>query len=429
MRRLASRTREDAYISNRDYQTLQEVDTQSFTFTGPGPVDIVLTDGAEEQANSNLVGFGGFFRPNQQAMMRVRLTDGQVTEDRLYSLRLNWNRIGLLIETDVRNATVTMTFDKAIELSFWGVGLARLNLPDAVSNAHPTSEQLSQTHLAPETFYLPHDSAITAEIDAEQSSPFTLGKGERITLKKCSYCQRQLPVDPQNLGALSFGKHNAKRTLHQNECRVCKKWHINNQLNPIRSTDQLHESSVITRERKVFLREPVILQQIKQRTGSGLKSQIWQRFGKKCFYCNKPLKLAEVQLDHTRPLAYLWPIDEHATCLCADHNNQKKEKFPVAFYSDEQLRRLSALSGLPYAELIKRELNQAELGRILADLPTFAKNWTPRTFIATARKVKELEPQIDLYELLRAEDQAAYAWLMEQVENRPDAVADDTEDE
>src|ERR1019366_9702518 len=137
MRRLASRTREDAYISNRDYQTLQEVDTQAVTFTGPGPVDIVLTDGAEEQANSNLIGFGGFFRPNMQATMRVRLTDGQVTEDRLYSLRLNWNRIGLLIETDARNATVTITLDKAIELSFWGVGLARLNLPDAVSNAHP----------------------------------------------------------------------------------------------------------------------------------------------------------------------------------------------------------------------------------------------------------------------------------------------------
>lgn len=36
-----------------------------------------------------------------------------------------------------------------------------------------------------------------------------------------------MPVDPNRLGALSFHKHNDKATSHQNECRACKKWRIN----------------------------------------------------------------------------------------------------------------------------------------------------------------------------------------------------------
>jgi hypothetical protein len=375
------------------------------------------------------VGFGAFLRPSRPGRVLVTLTDGLVTEEKEFALRSGWNRIGLLIETKASNpTTVILRFEKPLKLSIWGVALGPVVLPDVVKQANATKEQLSQSHLAPETFYLPHDSTMTAEIDEDASDPFTLGKGEKITLKKCSYCQRLLPVDPYNLGALSFGKHNAKRTKHQNECRVCKKWRINNRLNPIRSTDQLHESSVITRERKLFLRDPEILQRIKERTGSGLKSQVWRRFGRKCFYCGRPVKLAEFQLDHTRPLAYLWPIDEHATCLCPEHNNQKKEKFPVDFYTDEQLRRLSAICGLSYDDLRKKDLNQVELERILRDLPNFARQWTPRTFVATARKIKEIQPEIDLYDRLRSQDEATYLWLMQEIENRPEAIVDDSEE-
>src|SRR5207244_3589985 len=139
-----------------------------------------------------------------------------------------------------------------------------------------------------------------------------------------------------------------KLSKHQNECRACKKWRINDDFNPKRTTDQLHESSVITRERRLFLRDPERLQAIKERSGAGLKSQVWERFGRRCFYCNRSLDLDEVHLDHTRPLAYLWPIDEHATCLCGEHNNQKQDKFPVDFYTDAQLHELADICGLPY---------------------------------------------------------------------------------
>jgi hypothetical protein len=229
---------------------------------------------------------------------------------------------------------------------------------------------------------------VDVDIDAEASKRFRIEDGSGIKVKKCSYCGRLLPVDPARLGVLAFHKHNAKISKHQNECRACKKWRINDSFNPKRTTDQLHESLVITRERKVFLREPEILQEIKERTGAGLKSKVWERFGRKCFRCGISVALDDFQLDHTRPLAYLWPIDEYATCLCAECNNEKKEKFPVDFYKPQELKRLSQITGLPLAELKKKELNERELRRILTDLPTFARDWEPRTFAATARKIK-----------------------------------------
>ena len=246
--------------------------------------------------------------------------------------------------------------------------------------------------------------------------------GKTIQLKKCAYCQRLLPLDPRRPSALAFHKHNAKKTGHQNECRSCKKWRINNEFNPKRTTDQLHESSVITRERKIFLREPEILERVKDRNGAGLKSIIWERFDRKCFRCCEGLALDEVQLDHTRPLAYLWPIDEHATCLCAGCNNFKRERFPVDVYTGPDLRRLSGITGLPYSDLVRKDVNRPELRRILSNVVRFALEWDPRTFNATARKVKELLPDVDLFEVLRKADQDVYIQINRSLEERPEAV-------
>lgn len=193
----------------------------------------------------------------------------------------------------------------------------------------------------------------------------------------------------------------------------------------MRTVDQLNESSLITRERKILLREPVILQEIKDRTGDGLKSQVWKRFNKQCFFCGKPLKLNEVQLDHTRPLAYLWPIDEHATCLCAEHNNLKKDRFPVEFYSEEQLITLSKICGLPLEALKKKEVNEKELARILKDIEQFAREAEPRTFSSIARKVKEIKPLVDLFASLRYRNAALAAEVEALLTERPESVVSD----
>ncbi len=269
-----------------------------------------------------------------------------------------------------------------------------------------------------------HTDALGVERDAGwRGAALVDGPGKAITLKKCAYCQRVLPVNPKRPATLAFHKHNAKRTGHQNECRACKKWRINDDFNPKRTVDQLHESSVITRERKLFLREPEALSAIKDREGAGLKSIVWERFGRRCFRCHRRLNLGEVQLDHTRPMAYLWPIDIHATCLCDACNNHKKDRFPVDVYSREQLRELAQIIGLPFAELARKEVCAAELARIRADIAGFARAWDPSTFNATARKVRELA-DVDLFEELRAADPAAFNELTEALLMRPEPVGD-----
>jgi hypothetical protein len=336
-----------------------------------------------------------------------------------------WNRVGICVEAPRSTDTcISFWLDTPVAFSFWGLDAGPVLLPPAIAQQNVSLADLNGSSLAPETFYLPHLTATSLEVDPDTSSPISLGEGSSISLKKCSYCGRLLPIDPSRLGTLAFHKHNAKRTNHQNECRACKKWKINNSFNPLRTADQLNESSLITRERKLLLREPQIVQAIKKRTGAGLKSQVWKRFGKKCFLCKKSLKLSEVQLDHTRPLAYLWPIDVHATCLCAEHNNLKKDKFPVDFYSLAQLIRLSSICGLPLKNLRKKEVNEVELARIVADIETFAKEWEPRTFMAVARKIKEIKPSTDLFKILKEARPVAEAELRQQLADRPPSVGD-----
>jgi 5-methylcytosine-specific restriction endonuclease McrA len=427
MRRLAKQSRDDAYKSQRDYQTIHEVKTQALKFiANDGENSLVLTNEIKETANTRYVAFGGFLYPLKDITVYVKLEAKDVIVSKKFKLSSSWNRVGLIVDAPKTEIiTVTLRWTASVHLNFWGLNADALTLPEEILALNPNLSDLQKSHLVPETFYLPHDTAIIMEINEDISDRFHLLEGETISLKKCSYCGRLLPISKRYLGSLSFHRHTAKLTKHQNECRSCKKWRINNSLNPLRTTDQLHESSVITRERKIFLRDSEILQEIKERTGAGLKSQVWERFGRKCFYCGKPLKLEEVQLDHTRPLAYLWPIDEHATCLCAEHNNQKKEKFPVEFYSDEQLQELSKICNLPYEELRKKELNEVELQRILLNLPNFAQQWEARTFAATARKINELRPDISLYALLEKEAPDIYQELMERLKERPLSVGEE----
>lgn len=383
------------------------------------------------EGRSQFVGFGGFVRATKSSLLRLQLTCGSSTANQSFDLGSQWARIGLAIQAPpdgTATCKATIEWDGSIDLSVWGFELDLLTLPKEISEENRTLEILNSTHLCPETFYLDHEHSIDLDIDAEASSPFHLDKGNEITVKKCSYCQRLLPLNPTSKGLLSFHKHNAKLTKHQNECRACKKWRINDSFNPLRTTDQLHESSVITRERKILLREPEILQEIKDRTGAGLKSQIWERFDRRCFYCGIPVDLDDFQLDHTRPLAYLWPIDEHATCLCSSHNNLKKDKFPVDFYNTDQLKRLSVITGLSYKQLLVKDVNETELNRIISDIRTFSKQWDPRTFYAIARKISEIRPNIDLFGILKLADERLHLELMRELEERPPSVGNDALD-
>ena len=60
-----------------------------------------------------------------------------------------------------------------------------------------------------------------------------------------------------------------------------------------------------------------------------------------------------MNLDHTRPLAFLWALDETATSLCKNCNSAKRDRFPSEFYTKEQLAELSKLTKIPLLELEK----------------------------------------------------------------------------
>src|SRR5260370_9172326 len=86
----------------------------------------------------------------------------------------------------------------------------------------------------------------------------------------------------------------------------------------------------------------------RQQTGRELADDVWKRFSGRCFKCGTKLATPrDMQLDHTRPLALLWPLDETATALCVTHNSEKRNRPPVDYYTSEALRRLAQLTGIP----------------------------------------------------------------------------------
>jgi hypothetical protein len=422
MRRLAKQSRQDTYASRRDYQDISA--QQGITLSGSRPLKVISFAKHIGESASGFAALGGYIWPMGECRLTVTATEGANCLVRRFDLHPTWNRFGVAFaHTASGNVSFTLQFEPAIpRADVWGLAAGIVALPAGFGNPEKLRERLSESHLIPETFYLSHTADIGLGLLDEAITP---SRGQyAIRLKKCSYCGRLLPLDPKRPSALAFHKHNDKKSGHQNECRACKKWRINDSFNPKRTPDQFHESSTINRERALFLREPAILQAIKDRDGDGLKSIVWKRFGKKCFKCGRHLKLDEVELDHTRPFAYLWPIDEHATCLCGECNNHKKDRFPAEFYSPQELRALARIVGLPLGELVQRTVCEPELRRIIRNIAHFADTWDPRTFNAVARKVSEIEADTDLFEILKDANLAAYARLLKRLKDRPPPVVD-----
>lgn len=417
MRRLAKQSRDDTYKSLKDYQQITSKTSKRLAARDNWSIAL---SGKNKFAPERPIAWGGYFASDEPSVIKVTIEQEDVvllTQD--IELDNQWRRVGgISIATKAGGFTLKITGAKKNNVDVWGLSAGAPSLPLS-TNTSLTTKDFEFPHLMPETYYLDHGIGIGLDIEDDACNGVVISDGRNIQLKKCSYCGRMLPIDSNRLGVLSFHKHNAKVSRHQNECRACKKWRINNQFNPIRTPDQLHESSVITRERKILLREPERLQIIKERDGRGLRSQIWEKFEKKCFRCSVSVDLKGFQLDHTRPLAYLWPIDEFATCLCATCNNEKKEKFPIDFYGEDELARLSAITKLPIEELKIKSVNPIELDRILTELPRFARKWDARTFFAINRKVNELRPEINIARLLEVENPTLYKQLLSEYSSRP----------
>lgn len=315
--------------------------------------------------------------------------------------------------------------------------------------------QKTQMHI-PYLYYLSTDLPFSRYLVDGETYKFTVGK--RVILKSCNRCGRFLPINiDDELKTLSFSLHCKKRAPcvhstfrayeiqnrgdlsesdlaglrlegnrvlsyygHQLECKACKKFFVNAPLNPQRNAQQFKEDGLRRRAIEVLvntlLDRNLVHFEFERRTKKEFSKYIWEKFGKRCFKCgpdSEPIKLNKMALDHTMPLAYLYRLDETATCLCSNHNSQKRDHFPVDYYSEEELVRLSQITGLSLAQLHKKGVNQQVLDLLINNVVWFYDVFLMnpdyqkiRDGILTADKINDslkrvIAGKIDLAELYR----------------------------
>jgi len=265
----------------------------------------------------------------------------------------------------------------------------------------------------PEIYYFDLDEAFVVKPKEYQDMPFSSGRC--VVLKSCNRCTRYLLVDIENeRNPISFSNHCVSRapcshslfstyriveneckklpeyilrkrtgseasqlTLsgdanaaskiqtyygYQLECRSCKKYYVNAPLNPLRDSTQHREDSLRRRALEILvdklLDREYIYHSFRLKQRKEFDVYIWERFGKKCFSCDRNLQSpTRMALDHTMPLSMLWPLDTTATCLCQTCNSQKRDKFPVDFYPESKLAKLSKVTGLSKELLHSKAVN------------------------------------------------------------------------
>jgi hypothetical protein len=269
--------------------------------------------------------------------------------------------------------------------------------------------------IAPEgNFYVP----ATGVVEVFPPEPWKYGALIDLALKSCNRCGRFLPVNvpPNERFTLSYSNHCIARApckhasfgriqddedpdvvhyMHygfQLECRFCKKFFVNAALNPQRTAGQMKEDAA---RRRAF---EVLLEQLNQgsqqlayknRTGRDLAADVHDRFGGACFKCGQPFGAdREMHLDHTRPLALLWPLDAHATALCSDHNSEKRDRPPAEYYTDDELIELAEITGLAVEELRDPSPNVEAIEMLRANLDWFFDEFIPSGELDKVREGK-----------------------------------------
>lgn len=151
--------------------------------------------------------------------------------------------------------------------------------------------------------------------------------------KQCNVCNRILPF-------AEFSRHVGWGPLErQLECRACK-GAINGVLNPKRTSQQLHESSVRRRVAELLLETE------DQRLDV---NALFARFEGKCFKTKRPLDMEQRDswaIDHILPSKWLYPLTvANAALLSREANENKRDKWPSEFYTNSELIELARITG------------------------------------------------------------------------------------
>ena len=325
--------------------------------------------------NGEFVGFGGWYCSDVplKVVVSCDLPIKLLFKEYPYP---NWSKIGSmwLCQTPVSEILIRFTATKNSHLATYGFRggiVEHKHLTDA------RSALLGNMYLfAPEALF------VTRPCELKETSPeYRVGdnKSFLIHLKSCNRCGRYLPINIKDERAtLSFSNHCIARRPcvhkgfglltnphtdetvkleygYQLECRFCKKFEVNAAHNPRRTAAQMKEDGARRRAFELLLLELYEGQsqlRYRHQTGRELTDDIFEKFEGKCFRCPQVFDDPHaMHLDHTRPLALLWPLDATATALCGDCNSEKRDRPPVEFYTDEELLRLADMTGIKINEL------------------------------------------------------------------------------
>jgi len=203
--------------------------------------------------------------------------------------------------------------------------------------------------------------------------------------KQCNVCTRILPN-------AAFSKHKGWGPLEkQMECRSCK-GAINAILNPKRTKQQLHESSVRRRIADLFLEgenETIDIQ------------DLFERFESKCFKTKKPLDINKRKtwaVDHILPSKYLYPLKkENAALLSKSANENKRDKWPSKFYTNNELIELARITG---ADISLLSRNKPVANHNINVNKGVERYLQVREKSDLPKRVKEIKKILQVYELV-----------------------------
>lgn len=379
------------------------------------------------ESGVTIVAFGGYIHSEKRAELRFELDyiyEGQGYSDGEYSDAIidenSWKNVGIHSEQKINiadtiidaNIKMIITSEPGNVLDFACFDFGIINKPEFFDTSCALSfHQKTYMHV-PYLYYLSSEQPFTQYLVGE----YDFSRGMRVVLKSCNRCGRFLPINiDDEMKTLSYSLHCKKRAPcvhstfraytiqnlgdlaasdleglriennkvvsyygHQLECKACKKFFVNAPLNPQRNPQQFKEDGLRRRAIEVLvnilLERNLVHFEFEKRTKKEFSRYIWEKFDKRCFKCGResnPIKLEEMALDHTMPLAYLYRLDESATCLCSSHNSQKSDHFPVDYYSEEELIQLSKITGLSLETLHKKEVNHTVLALLIENVEWF----------------------------------------------------------
>lgn len=369
------------------------------------------------------IAFGGWFCTDNQVLVEIQSPFPKYTLTT--PCAPDWSKFGSMWQGDggARVARFLVTALENTYLNFWNFGCGIAVNPGCHSGGDliecDSDSYLQKLYdISPEAHFWNHEGEVIFEVvSSNQENIQIYENGHEIILKSCNRCGRYLPINVGNEQAtLSFSNHcvanrpckhstfarprnkktGALKTFEygfQLECRFCKKYCVNWLLNRQRTAAQMKEDGARRRYFELLISE--LFQDSKQisfkhKTGSELTDYIWRKFDCKCFNCSEPLHTArDMNLDHTRPLALLWPLDETATALCGSCNSSKSDKFPNEFYKDPTvLAKLSQITGISIYELQNPTPNMDVVNALVRNLDWFFNNFLMRPEMTKERDGK-----------------------------------------